>query len=268
MKKITSEKLLKYSAFSAAIMGVANTNGQIVYTDIADATIAPGGNYTLDLNNDATGDYLLSVNTAANFAFIFPASGPAATAYNSNAIVGFTSSSYYYPSNLAPGTLIDATNGIFSSARGDFNYDSCAYSGSQFCGGTDGYVGFHFMIGANTHYGWARIQVAVDASSIIVKDYAYNATAGAPITAGQTLGIEENSINNVRIVSSEKSISLYNLPESTNFNLFSISGQSVLKGSTTGNSYVIEANSTATGVYILELNDVNTNAVVRKKITL
>ncbi len=268
MKKITSEKLLKYGAFSVAIMGVANANGQIVYTDIADATVAPGGNYVLDLNSDATGDYTLRVNTAANFAFIFPDSGPAATVYNSNAIVGFAQSGFFYPSNLAPGTVIDATNGVFSSARGDFNYDGCSYPGSEFCGGTDGYVGFHLMLGANTHYGWARIQVAADASSIIVKDYAYEATPGASIQAGQTLGVDENSINNVRIVASEKSISLFNVPENTNFNLFSISGQSLMKGSTTGNIYVIEANSTATGVYILELNDVNTNTVIRKKITL
>lgn len=128
MKKTTSEKLsnrlLKYSAFSAAILGTANASGQIVYTDIADETVLPGSSYSLDLNNDLLGDYLFTINSAANFAFMQPVSGTAATMYNSNGFVGFSSAPYNYPSNLAAGTVINGTSGIFS-ARGDFNYSSC-----------------------------------------------------------------------------------------------------------------------------------------------
>ena len=277
MKKITSEhlssRLAKYGAFSAAILGAANASGQIVYTDIADETVdALNTRVAIDINDDGTGDYLFGTADAApNFAFMFPVASSMAPNYNSNAIVGFAGavySSFYYPSNLALGATIDGTNPVFTSNRGDFNYDSCAYSSSQFCDGMDGYVGLHFQVAGNTHYGWVRIQVAADASSIIIKDYAYNSTPDAPIEAGQTLGVEESTINNVRIVTIDNSISLYNLPQNTNYKLYSTSGQSILNGSTDGDTHVIEANTMASGIYLLELSDPNSNSVIRKKIVL
>lgn len=275
MKKTTSEnlsnRLAKYGAFSVAILGAANASGQIVYTDIADETVdALNPRVAIDIDQDGTGDYLFGSRTSApNFVFMFPASASTAASYNSNAMVGFASSGFYYPSNLTAGDPINNTNGVFSSARGDFNYNGCAYPGSQFCDGMDGFVGLHFKIGANTHYGWVRIQVASNASNIVIKDFAYNTTPGESIDAGQTtLSIDEFSVNDVRVVALNKSIALYNLPESTNYNLYSISGQSVMQGKTNDATYVIEASSMATGVYILELNDTATNAVIRKKIVL
>ncbi|MCK7590314.1 T9SS type A sorting domain-containing protein [Subsaxibacter sp. CAU 1640] len=275
MKKITSEnlseRLVKYGAFSAAILGAANASGQIVYTDIADITVdATNPRAAIDIDVDGTGDYLFgSRTTAPNFVFMFPASASTAASYNSNAMVGFASSGFYYPSNLAAGDPINNTNGIFSSARGDFNYNACAYPGSQFCDGMDGYVGLHFKIGANTHYGWVRVQVAANASNVIIKDFAYNTTPGQSINAGQTtLSVDEFNVNDIRVVALNKNISLFNLPQSTSYNLFSTSGQSVLKGVTNNDTYVIEAASVATGVYVLELNDTATNAVIRKKVVL
>lgn len=272
MKKTTSEKLsnrlLKYSAFSAAILGTANASGQIVYTDIADETVLPGSSYYLDLNNDMLGDFSFTINSTANFAFMQPVSGTAATMYNSNGFVGFSSGPYNYPSNLASGDIINGTGGLFS-ARGDFNYSSCGYPGSQFCDGLDGYVGLVLVVGLNTHYGWARIQVASDTANMIIKDYAYNTTPDEVIEAGQpTLSVDDFSTNDIKVVALNKSIGLYNLSEATDYRLLDISGKSVIDGTTNGDSYVIEANSIANGIYIIELSDKNSNAVIRKKIVL
>ncbi|MCH7524767.1 MAG: T9SS type A sorting domain-containing protein [Bacteroidetes bacterium] len=65
-----------------------------------------------------------------------------------------------------------------------------------------------------------------------------------------------------------KSIALFNLLQATNYRLFSITGQSVLDGKITNNTYVIEANTLANGIYIIELQDAESNAVIRKKIVL
>ena len=278
MKKTTSEnlskRLVKYSAFSAAILGVANASGQIVYTDIADETVdALNPRVAIDIDNDGIGDYLFGAqNEPENFAFIFPASTSSASNYNSNGVVGFDNNAssfpYFYASNLAVGTLVDSNNSVNFLARTDFNYDGC-YSNSQFCDGNDGYVGLHFKIGTETHYGWIRIQVAASGESIIIKDFAYNSVAGEPITVGDTtLNIDNYSVNDVRVVAIQKNISLYNLPENTSYNLYSISGQSVLKGNTQGKTHVIEATTMANGIYILEMKDESSNAVIRKKIVL
>jgi hypothetical protein len=194
-----------------------------------------------------------------------------ASVYNANAFVGVQGavySSFYYPSNLTSGAAIDATSPVITDNRGDLNFNSCAYSSSQFCGGNDGFIGFKFIVGANTHYGWARIQVAADASSMIIKDYAYNSTPDGAINAGQTLGVDEFSNNVIKVVALNKSIGLYNLTEATEYKVMDISGKSVLNGTTNGDSYVIETNGIANGIYIIELSDSNSNSVVRKKIVL
>lgn len=276
MKKTTSKnlsnRLLKYGAFSAAMLGVANASGQIVYTDIADETAdATNPIISIDIDVDGTGDYLLAINpTDVQLAAIFPANSSMASAYNSNAIVGVSgSSSYFYASNLDAGEQIDGTNTVLTNIRADFNYDSCASAGSQFCDGMDGYVGLHFKIAGNTHYGWARIQVAADATSIILKDFAYNSVPGEAIIAGNTtLQVAQFSVNDIRVVALNKNINLYNLPDSASYNLYATSGQSVMSGKTNDSSYSIEATSMSTGVYILELKDTATNAVIRKKIVL
>jgi hypothetical protein len=47
-----------------------------------------------------------------------------------------------------------------------------------------------------------------------------------------------------------------------------MTGQEVLKGSTNERDFVIEVPTLASGVYILELGDTNTNVVIRKKVVL
>lgn len=273
MKKTTSEKLsnrlLKYGAFSAAILGTANASGQIVYTDIADETV-DGANprYAIDLNNDATGDYLFGAN-GTNFAFIFPVSSSSASTFNSNLIVGFTSAPYNYPSNLSAGTIIDAANPTFDGARGDFNYSSCGYPGSQFCDGMDGYVGFHFYVGANLHFGWARIQVDPSGGSIIVKDYAYESTPNTAIEAGQTLSTNEFALaNSVYVTCKDKIVTISNLQGDASYNIYSLDGKSVLNGTTRLESQEINANNLASGIYIVEVIDASKNATARKKIVI
>jgi hypothetical protein len=47
-----------------------------------------------------------------------------------------------------------------------------------------------------------------------------------------------------------------------------MTGKRVLEGNISNTTHVIEANTIATGVYIIELTDVNSNAVIKKKIIL
>jgi hypothetical protein len=87
-------------------------------------------------------------------------------------------------------------------------------------------------------------------------------------TNDENLSIHDDKLNQIKIVALNKSIGLYNLPSSASYNLYIISGQEVLKGSTNQRDHVIEASSLASGVYIVELGDTNTNAVIRKKVVL
>lgn len=262
MKKTTSEKLtkrlLQYGAFSAAILGTTDAAGQIVYTDIADETVdALNARVAVDINNDGTGDYLFGAGTGSTgFTFVFPASSSMAPAYNSNLFVGFTSGAYAYPSNLNDGDVIDATNATFSGLRGDFNYGSCGYPGSQFCDGMDGYVGLHFDIGGSIHYGWVRIQVAASGASMIIKDYAYNSVAGDAIEAGQTLSVNDFAFNDfTHFYDTNTNMLSLNSATSplTGIEIYNVLGKSVLNETLATNETQLDLSGMAAGVYLAKI---------------
>ena len=65
-----------------------------------------------------------------------------------------------------------------------------------------------------------------------------------------------------------KSIALFNLPQETDYRVFNMAGQAVLDGKISNDTHVIEANTLASGIYIIELADSNSKAIIRKKIVL
>jgi len=261
-----SKRLLQYGALSAAALGAVDASGQIVYTDVTpDAVINVGETFIVDLTAAGTEFEFSNPDglNNGNAAVVFPSSG--------GAFLGMTAAGFQYPNLLANGDAIAAT-GTYTDAgiRGDLNYYGCAYSNSQWCGAvTDGYIGVSFVFSGNTHYGWVRLNTDVNGSNLItVKDFAYNSTPGEAINAGQTLGVDEFSSNPIKIVALNKSIGLYNLTQVTEYNVLDISGKTIMNGTTNGDSYVIEANAIANGIYIIELSGSDSNAVIRKKIVL
>jgi hypothetical protein len=289
MKKTTSQKfskrLTQYGALSVAIAGIAGANAQetIVYTNIADLS---GSGSWLDIHMDADGivDYQIGNFVGPDYDVLIVR--PAGSGfYNSNNILGYRSGYWLYPFALASGVTISNTVAGSSSNKGGagswmggnlyqtMNVNSCNFSYSNWCGENDKYLGLKFLIGANTHYGWARLDVPLAASSgsgWVLKDVAYNSTPDAPILAGQTtsLGIEDDNLSKIKIIGLNKSIGIYNLNEAANYKLFSMTGQEVLKGITNNKDYVIEASTLASGVYIVELGDTKSDAVFRKKVVL
>src|SRR5690554_3331753 len=102
MKKTTSLKLskqlAKYGALTAAIIGVADANGQsIIHNDISDFIGGTGDTFLLDINNDGVNDFQITHN--------------------------FYSSSYYSSSyrNLRMKPLTASNSILGSGANGD-NY--------------------------------------------------------------------------------------------------------------------------------------------------
>lgn len=259
MKKITSKKLLNYGAMSAAILGVANVSGQIVYTDIDDVTINELGTTTsVDLDQNGDIDFSLDLpNFTGGFGFVgFPGTDQGGgMGSTDNVFVGFANGNFFYGSNLAEGDIIDATSPTTDPLRrADNNFYGCAYSSSQFCGDlTDAYVGLVFQLNGNTHYGWARIDVNVpDANSgtLTLKDYAYNSVANAPILAGETLSLEDNTIEGFSSFVSDNVLTLNARTPLETITIHSITGQEVITQKLSNTTATIDLNGLSTGVYI------------------
>lgn len=270
MKKTTSlnlpNRLTQYSALSLAIAGVVGVNGEVIYTDIADT--GPNWTYNLDIDGGGTNDFYLRHWLSSYGLFgvldVLPENG--------NAIIGRYTSIDIFPFALNNSYAISAGNTYWQSnyQYQNLNFLSCnPASNSYWCGVTNKFLGLRFDIGGNTHYGWARLDVNASGSTWLLKDYAYDDTPGASIIAGDgILGIDDELVSKVKVVALNKNIALYNLPESTSYKLFNMTGQTVLNDKIENDTFVIEANTLASGIYIIELENNTTKAILRKKIVL
>jgi len=193
-------------------------NSQIVYTDVnPDAVVDVNTPFDIDFNSDATVDATFAVVNQAG-SNTFTSSGQTITyTYDVNFalvaaanVLGASASSSFAVTALNNGDAIGAAAQFGAASSGQvlggygpvsipaFSY-SFNYTGGNFLGAVDKFVGTKFTAGANTHYGWVRVDVAADATTITIKDYAFNAnpdSTTAVINAGQMAGLENFAVDN------------------------------------------------------------------------
>ena len=276
MKKTTSENLSKrlteYGALAAAMASIASVNGQIIYHPNVDISgpsdtfinLNPVDGITPSGIADGIDDFRI---------FITNTSVPSSAAIQIEAMNGemiASSSIFVYPFALNSGDIISSANSNWNNASfGSLVvYDNCQYG--NWCTANDKFLGLRFTInGSDIHYGWAKLDVDAATLSWTLKEFAFNSTPNELIKAGQTvLGLDNNQFSTIKIVALNKSIALSNLPQHTDYKVFNMSGQTVMDGKIMSQSHVIEANTLANGIYIIELQASDTKALIRKKIVL
>jgi hypothetical protein len=169
---------------------------QIIYTDIVDAT--PSVTYPLDLNNDTINDFMIQMGGSAGNI------GVMCKPLNNNAYSGELVSGVYLPWALSPGySICDTLVTWYDSSKiGTMAFWTTT---GNWIGQNDKYLALKLIVGTNTYYGWARLDVVATSSSFTVKDYAYNSIPNACLQSGQTtLGININR--------SQKSFSVFPNP--------------------------------------------------------
>ena len=198
-----NDNLKKYGAVAGAFLASGVVNAQINYTDVNPDQVVNLANspFALDMDGDTNDDLGFIVGT---FAGTFSTSGYN-IAYTGGyaAVVGQTSNGAGTMSSavavLSSGAMIDSNMGFTSSGSfgqaGSYYFTIApSYGGTwtygAWLGQTDKFMGVSFTNGSGTHYGWVRLDVASDATSITIKDYAYNDTPDGPIMAGQMVGLE------------------------------------------------------------------------------
>lgn len=215
MDNTTKKKdvLLKYSAAAGAFLAAGAVNGQIQYVDVNPDVVLDNttAQYDMDLDSDLTNDFGFAVSTFSftYSSFLITGSYAGVAIGSGNSVAGTMSStssggSQFNVSPIALSNPINASNtwGNGGSYGGEILAGNAAipafpgYSSSfgNFSG-NDIYLGVKFMSGANTHYGWIRMDVLTDGSQITIKDYAYNSTPDATINAGQMVGIEDVALD-------------------------------------------------------------------------
>jgi hypothetical protein len=204
-------KLSSYvMAASAAGVGVLaltqSAHANVMYTP-ANQTISPRSNFALDLNGDGITDFTLE-----NFYYVCV---PSCSGGDSNRVRRHRNS---FARSLYFGTLIvqgaQAGNGAAGLGRAvaamrpqrpigsrdtfqssglmAFQAAGSAHSSSGNWRGVNNlYLGLKFSISGRTHYGWARLNVALTTPAgwtATLTGYAYETVANRPLFSGQTHG--------------------------------------------------------------------------------
>jgi hypothetical protein len=214
--------------------------------------------YPLDLNNDATVDFIIASRDTLTADGRIRVS--LAVPYGAgNAVAGETPSNYDYALALDINSMIDASvNWIAASNTMAYNVDGANPYNENWNGVTDKYLGLKFVVGGNTHYGWARLDVDALADSLVLKDYAYNATPDAGILAGAMVNLSEKTIEKlVNFVNqANNSVNVVVNGNLTNgvVSVVSTTGQVISSGAINGQTFSVDMNGLASGVYLVNVS--------------
>ncbi len=238
MKKNTqsklSKKLVKYSALSLALAGIADASGQIDFTDV-DPDFEGGLNdsFAIDFDEDGVDDV-----TIAQTDIYLRATGN---------VVGSGSGGIYYAANLSEGTLISAVDSF--QAFGDLCYGN-GYPNSFCATGPEGFLGVQFDISGETHFGWVQL-AGIDSENFILLAYAYEETPGVGIEAGDgILSLEDNTIEGLTSFVSNGVLTINARNPLENITIHNVNGQVVASQKLASTTETVDLNALSTGVYI------------------
>ena len=275
------EKIKKYATVAVGVAGVSGASAQVVYTDVnPDQVLTPGGTaqFAIDFNGDAAADIAFLVyegtfsGTFATQGYNIPYNGDYAggiagfgtAAPSQNGWMGTNSDA---PLALANGAAIGSAgafyggNGTVGNVQGTYlgapiNAAYGPYSDGYFLG-AEGYLGVRFDVAGAVHYGWVRVEMAADGTSMTIKDYAYNATASTNINAGDMGGtpVGINDISNNVIIRNQYNklnIELVNI-NNAEISVVNLAGQVVINDQMTTNVKEINMSDLTTGIYMVNV---------------
>ena len=198
------KKLRVYSiAAGAVVLGGTALQAAVHYTDVSpDAVLDTNGE---TFNIQFVGEtkfkiyFVSSTDTYTTTTTPTPGNYGTATFTYTNSLVGVvaqTANASFIgyagydacASALAKSYIISEGNNDFARPGSEGNmasYDGRRGDSWGYFIGKDKYLGLKFTIDGNTHYGWARVEVASDASWVKIKEYAYEDIPDLGIKAGE-----------------------------------------------------------------------------------
>jgi len=265
--KKVQRKLAQYSGVAASILAAGPLQAQILYTDVSPDVVL-SGNDTLGVDMDQNGvnDFMaVTVDSnqtkVAGFGYYY---NPAGASYPSQQVLGslYTNSggsSSNFVSKLDANALVDANGGFIQGGFLAGMLNGVVLNGAQWDGVTDKFVGVRFYkFSTNSfHYGWVRMDVSNGGTSIIVKDYALNATAANSILAGQnTIGLLEEMKSKFNVVVLPSSIEVTTSEDFGSFSirLTDLSGKLITEvPGIAGRNNEVSTAHVGTGIYMLSI---------------
>ena len=182
-------------AAGTALVGAGQADANIIYSGPLNVNLQPlptsgsSGNNVLpvDVDSDTKIDFAL-VNYLESNSDTPPVPVGLSIVGASAGLVLESVGGSPFATNLGYGDLISSSNVTSSPSKnlGKLTLDTIPSTGlspSPWVPGVDAYIGFSFLIGTDTHYGWVETKIENDLS-LTVKGWAYNDVASAGLDAG------------------------------------------------------------------------------------
>jgi len=191
-KRRFDKQLIAYSAAAGAALAVAvPIQASIIHTNIPDVLIPQGFQWGLDLNTSGSPEFMIQCLGTAGTTVPYDVCRFVSTNNGSGALIGSTGGFYRYVAQLNTGDPISGGQNIQTSGAGPrlaSNWNGVSY-GLWTGGVSEKFAGLRFNIVpspaiTNTHYGWVKLSVDFDLTSITVHSYAYESTPDTLIPAG------------------------------------------------------------------------------------
>jgi hypothetical protein len=183
-EEFTSREISRRVAYTLAAGAAAvtqNAYAEVVYSGTQDIEILQGQSQTIQFDMDEYGDVKLK-----NYIFGRGNYQGLTVNFFPGKVVGFQIGNVDYVTALAPGFVLDSVS-TGPDFKGSLAYGT-ANPNAQFKTIADGYIGLSFPVGGNTedvlHFAWMRVDIDNTAGTFIIRDWAWESEAGAPITVG------------------------------------------------------------------------------------
>ena len=255
---------------------------QIIYTDvIPDDTLVPdyvSDTYLIDFNGDLTPELVIfsskqdtvipdipvpvtisgiAISTMGNTEII----AQITTIGNEDVVVADTLQHGHVISGNSA-YLSSATPSVFPGVGLGIKTDILSLTAGDFIDNGNLFFGVKFEIGANIHYGWVQVKVAVDASSGIIYDYAYQSIADSSILAGNIqdgfVSVSNDNLEDVVIYAANKELHIRTGNESGNLGIHNLLGKQLVNTMVNGNTN-FDINDLSKGIYLVSFtNGINT----------
>lgn len=259
---------------------------QIIYTDITDVTLTPVvGRETLaiDLDNNGTTDFTMFAldTTIVEQGHNIPTQGCGIDIHGNNKVDASSQSvgtgNILAVTNYTNGQTID-NSGNYMTTTGTGGYwipggvlaisanipFAGLTNGGDFNNTTDQFIAVKFEIGSTptTHYGWIRVDVADNAASVTIKDFAYESTPDLGINSSIT-SINEKELAEANVFFANSELNINGVKGTYNVAVIDLLGKSITN-TTVNNNAVLALDNINNGIYLVKIT--KGNSIVTKKV--
>jgi len=279
------------TALAAAAVGPV-ANGQIVHTPEVNDTIHLGDTLELDFNSDAISDVQFSISlnprhvdkTWGDFIFTHAIATPGgkgigATWYGGSflnpleldQVISADTSFTFLIDQPKVDPVVDTATMLTGmgllSHMGWTTWDIYGWGFTAEDSST--YLGYEFRIDEEPYYGWVKVtfhridyypgknNYYGDNLYLVINEYAYE-TSGAPIKAGQSVGVEEQMIKGFNLYPNPATDRVtIRMEESSQYNVrvFDMTGKSLMNSKFDGQEYLMDISELKSGMYMLQISD-------------